>query len=119
MNKLPEWNELTGLQRQSTKALWGILCDAINKDTSQKSDVSYNVKVNIKNETDEPISNAEVTITGNGENYTSVTGSAGGCTIKNIKQGDYICIVTASDYIVFEEKLAILQDKTLNITLKK
>ena len=118
MNNLPEWNELTGLQRQSTRALWGILCDAINgvEDISVSS--TYNLKCSITDEEDKPIKDAQILLHGVGS-YSAVTGSAGGCTIKAVQSGKYSISIEAEDYKTLEDTVEIKGNSSLNFKLQK
>lgn len=62
-----------------------------------------NVSISIEDENDNPVSGATVSIGA----ISSVTGSAGGCTLQNVPVGTRIITVTAEDYETLTESVII------------
>ena len=60
-----------------------------------------NISISVKDDTGKGIGSASVTVSQNDSEvtYTGVTGSAGGCTIRNVPLGDYIISTDATGYI--------------------
>lgn len=65
------------------------------------------INVSVKNNLDEAIGNAIVTLTKGEETYSGKTGSAGGCTIKNVPFGTYNVLITAEDYVDEEQQFTV------------
>lgn len=69
-----------------------------------------------------PIEGATVTlIDSEKEEYTGTTGSAGGCTIKNVPEGTCTVTAEATGYTDYEDEDVEISDesKTLSITMTK
>lgn len=79
--------------------------------------VTHNISVSVTDGTD-PIENVDV-ILSNGENeYTGKTGSAGGCTISNVPEGEYEVVANATGYTEYTGTLTVDENTTtLSITL--
>lgn len=65
------------------------------------------INVSVKNSLDEAIGNAIVTLTKGEETYSGKTGSAGGCTIKNVPFGTYNVLITAEDYVDEKQQFTV------------
>lgn len=82
------------------------------------ANITHNIKVNVTNGTD-PIGNVSVTLTDSDNNeYSGKTGDAGGCNIKNVPEGQYNVVATASGYNEYTGTINVNEETTtLNITL--
>lgn len=68
----------------------------------------------------DPIEGATVTlIDSEEEEYTGTTGSAGGCTVKDVPEGTYTVTATATGYTDYEDEDVEISEesKTLSITM--
>lgn len=116
---LPQWKDLSPVERRSPRKMYEIIRAEINGDEN-KEPVFYRLNIHVKDENEVPIGSAIVTIIDSEDKkYTRTTGSAGGCTINEIPEGTYTVIAIADGYEDYEcsEELRINQTKTLNITM--
>ena len=75
------------------------------------------INVSVKNNLDEAIGNAIVTLTKGEETYSGKTGSAGGCTIKDVPFGTYNVLATADSYVDVEQQFTVeAENNNLMIT---
>lgn len=67
------------------------------------------------------IEGASVTLTDNEDNdYTGTTGSAGGCTLRNVPTGTYEVVATKNGYVDYESTLTVTNETTtLNIIMEE
>lgn len=70
---------------------------------TEETPETTNVSISIQDENDEPISGATVSI----GTVSSVTGSAGGCTLQNVPVGTRTITVTADNYETLTESVII------------
>ena len=89
----------------------------VNPETSNQepaSDVTRNINFLINDGTD-AIQGAVVTI----GNITGTTGSAGGCTLQNVSDGEHSVTVTAEGYTSKTETITVSEsDTTFTISLE-
>ena len=52
-----------------------------------------------------------------GKSYTGTTGSAGGCSVKDVEAGTYTVTVTKTGYTDYTSSVTVDKDATVNITL--
>lgn len=77
-----------------------------------------NISVCVKNNSGTALKDATVVLSKGNLEYTGTTGSAGGCTLRNVLLGDYDLTCTCENYNDFEDTLEVSADTTtLNITL--
>jgi lipopolysaccharide export system protein LptA len=79
------------------------------------------VSVHVTDGTD-AVASATVTITSiDGTEYTGTTGSAGGCTISNVPEGNYTVKATAENYNEYTASNIVIdsENTTLRITMTK
>lgn len=77
-----------------------------------------NISVCVKNNSGTALKDATVVLSKGNLEYTGTTGSAGGCTLRNVLLGDYDLTCTCENYNDFEDTLEVTADTTtLNITL--
>ena len=89
-------------------------------NNEENPETTGNVSVTVKDENNNPIPGVEVIIGDGitGIEYTSTTGSAGGCNITNIPIGDYEAIAIKEDYEQHNENITIVAgNNNLNIIL--
>ena len=78
------------------------------------------ISVTAKNTLDEPIENAIVTLIKDEDSYSGKTGTAGGCTIKNVPFGTYDVLATVDTYIDVEQQFTVeAENNNLIITFEK
>ena len=71
--------------------------------------VTVNISVHVKDSEDNGINGALVEIyQENNDPYTGTTGTAGGCTVRNVPIGDYSIRVSAEDYITSVDDLTVI-----------
>lgn len=80
--------------------------------------VTRDISVHVTDGTD-PLENVDVILEDAEENqYTGKTGSAGGCTIKDVPEGTYTVVATATGYTDYEGTFTVSENSTtLNVTL--
>lgn len=72
----------------------------------------------MKNNSGTGIKDARVVLSKGSLEYSGLTGSAGGCTLRNVLLGEYDVTCTCEGYTDFEDTLTVSADtNTLNITL--
>ena len=78
----------------------------------------YNIRVSVSDGTD-PLENVNVTLTDADDNeYNGKTGSAGGCTISNVPEGEYEVVASKTGYIEYTGTLTVNENNTsLNISM--
>lgn len=83
-----------------------------------ETSVTRNISVSVSDGTD-PLENVDVILEDAEENqYTGRTGSAGGCTIRNVPEGTYDVVATATGYQDYTGTLTVSEESTtLNVTL--
>lgn len=78
------------------------------------------ISVTAKNTLDEPIENAIVTLIKDENSYSGKTGTAGGCTIKDVPLGTYDVLATVDTYINVEQQFTVeAENNNLIITFEK
>ena len=76
------------------------------------------LKVTVKDELGNPVNQVNVTIRGNDNEYTGTTGTAGGCTLKNVLFGNYEIIALAEGYDDYEDTISVSTSEiNIDITL--
>lgn len=80
--------------------------------------VTRNISVSVTDGSN-PVSNVDVVLEDADENqYTSKTGSAGGCTISNVPEGSYSVMASKTGYTVYTGNITVSEENTtLSITL--
>ena len=83
-----------------------------------ENSVTRNVSVSVTDGTD-PLGNVDIILEDAEENqYTGRTGSAGGCTIRNVPEGTYNFVASATGYVDYTGTLTVSeQSHTLDIIL--
>lgn len=109
---LPEWNELSVKERRSIKALYERIRVEVNdggEESHEETPVTTkrNISVTV-NDGKDPVEGATVSI---GES-TGTTGSAGGCTLQNVVDGQQSISVTAEGYTSKTETITVSADNT-------
>lgn len=82
--------------------------------------IPENVKVSVTDSEANGVGSVHVTLeNGEGAEYSGVTGSAGGCTIKEVPPGDYTVSATASGYDDYVGSFTVSPDnRTLTIIME-
>lgn len=72
-----------------------------NPSEDEPTVIAADINVSVKDSEGNGIGGASVTVSqeGNNDAYSSSTGSAGGCTIKDVPLGDYVITTEATGYI--------------------
>lgn len=80
--------------------------------------VTRDISVSVTDGTD-PLENVDVILEDAEENqYTGKTGSAGGCTIKDVPEGTYNVVASATGYTDYEDTLTVTAETdTLEIEM--
>lgn len=107
---LPEWNELNVKERRNLRALYERIRAEINGEESQDDvplEKSRNISITVNDGTD-PVEGATVSI---GE-INGTTGSAGGCTLQNVADGEQSISVIAEGYTSKTETITVSEDNT-------
>ncbi len=104
------YNEITGSISVNDNTTYNAQLD--------RSIVSITGIVTDKN-TKLPISNATVTVTGNGKTYTATTDATGAYTINNVPTGDYTTKVTANGYDDLSGSINVKDNTTYNAELNR
>jgi len=80
---------------------------------------THNISVSVTDGTD-PIGNVDVTLSDGENEYTGKTGSAGGCTISNVPEGQYEVVASKSGYVDYESTLTVNSEtSSLSIVLEE
>ena len=89
----------------------------VHEDTPEITDT--NISVCVKDDSGTGIKDAKVTLSKGSLEYTGLTGSAGGCTLRNVLFGEYDLTCTCEGYGDFEDTFIVSKDTTsaLNIIL--
>lgn len=110
------WKDLSLREAWSKRERFNIIMDHINgkldgtsTNTPSTTDepkeetpvTTSNISISVKDDTGKGIGSASVTVSKEGSDvkYTGITGSAGGCTVRNVPLGDYIISTDAAGYI--------------------
>ena len=91
-----------------------------NDNTDEPTDtiIKKDISINVMDIDGNPISGAKVTVSNNDKEYTGNTGSAGGCTIRNVPLGDYTISTEKTGYIITEDDFTVTEDTdTVEIVL--
>ena len=76
------------------------------------------IKVCVKDTDDNPINNADVVLSKGTTEYTGTTGTAGGCTLRNVVLDTYSLTVSCTGYVTETDNITVTEDTTtLNIVL--
>lgn len=94
--------------------------DVEDDNDDEETVVLKELSVSVKNSFDEDVSNANIILTNNSQEFTGTTGTAGGCKITNLPLGNYTYIATAENYVDKNGEIEIIDgDNTLEIILDK
>lgn len=86
----------------------------------EEEPTTADINVSVKNSLNEAIENAIVTLIKGEESYSGKTGSAGGCTIKDVPFGTYNVIATAESYVDSEQQFTVeKENNNLMITFEE
>lgn len=78
---------------------------------------TYNISVSVTDGTD-PLENVDVTLSDGENEYSGRTGSAGGCTISNVPEGEYDVVASKTGYTEYAGTIAVSENNTnLAITM--
>lgn len=69
------------------------------------------ISVSVVDEDGNTVANADVSVYDKGEPYEGTTGTAGGCTIKNVPYGDYTIEAVADGYEFTVEQITVNQSE--------
>lgn len=69
------------------------------------------INVTVTDEDGKAVANADVSVYDKGEPYEGTTGTAGGCTIKNVPYGDYTIEAVAEGYDFTVEQITVNQSE--------
>ena len=91
----------------------------VHEDIPEITDI--NISVCVKDDSGTGIKDAKVTLSKGSLEYNGITGSAGGCTLRNVLFGEYDLTCTCEGYDDFEDTLTVSKDttSTLNIILEE
>jgi len=113
-----KWNDLKLSEKWSTRKRFNYIMNYIDstfKDTEPVVETG-DVIVLVTNNDNEKVANAKVTLTKDGEEYTGTTGTAGGCTIRNVPYGEYNVVTTAENYIDDTDTVTV-DGESVNLTI--
>ena len=92
--------------------------DNINENDDEEVVVLKDLSVSVKNSLDENVSNANIILTNNSQEFTGTTGTAGGCNITDFPLRHYTYSATAENYVDKNGEIEIIDgDNTLEIIL--
>lgn len=81
---------------------------------------TVDIKVCVKDTDGNPIKDAEVELTGDNNTYSGTTGTAGGCTLRDVEFGEYDYTVSGEGYESDEGTLTVTAASTTwNIILSE
>ena len=109
------WNDLTLVQKWDKAERFNYIMAYIDSkingdDEDEEPDdegSSGNIIVSVKNTDGESVANADVAVYASGEPYEATTGSAGGCTIRDVPYGDYTIEAVAEGYNFTVESITV------------
>lgn len=111
------WNDLSLREAWSKRERFNFIMNHINEKLGESSNTGSNtgpgdeeteapvttsdIRISVKDDAGKGIGSASVTVSQNGSEvtYTGVTGSAGGCTVRNVPLGNYVISADAEGYI--------------------
>jgi len=94
------------------------IMNEVENDTPNEEQLGT-VSVSVKDEEGKAIANADVSIYDKGEPYEGTTGSAGGCTIRDIPYGEYTIKAVAEGYDFTVETISIESEEvSIELILK-
>ena len=76
------------------------IAEAVEEETAEDAVVqTADITVSVTDEEGNPVQGARVILSNDEDDYVGNTGSAGGCTIKNVPLGDYTAETRAEEYL--------------------
>lgn len=103
------WNELKLDECWSEKQIYNKIMNSILGDESTSEETlqpvieeeleTSTISVSVVDSETNPINHATVTISDGTNNYSGTTGTAGGCTIKNVPFGEYEVVTNADGFV--------------------
>ena len=110
------WKDLSLREAWSKRERFNFIINHINEKLGESSNTGSNteapvddeppvttsdISISVKDNKGKGIGSASVTVSQNGSEvtYTGVTGSAGGCTVRNVPLGNYVISTDAEGYI--------------------
>ena len=107
-------------EKQRYNILMNYIIEKLNSNTTGGEDEQDSqlatISVTVKDKTGGPVANADVSIYDKGEPFEGTTGSAGGCTIKNVPYGAYTIEAVAEGYD-FTVDTRVVDKKELSVEL--
>lgn len=87
-----------------------------NQETPKTEDpevTTSNISVTVLDREDKPINGATVTVSKDSKEYTGNTGTAGGCTIRNVPLGDYVIETVKEGYVTSEDDFTVVAGENI------
>ena len=113
------WNKLKLDECWSKKQRFNIMMNYImdgetpSESTEEPTEEGQvgDISVSVVDEDGNTVANADVSVYDKGEPYEGTTGTAGGCTIKNVPYGDYTIEAVADGYEFTVEQITVNQSE--------
>lgn len=125
------WSKLKLNECWSEKQRYNILLNTINERINGKSPSNTSttntdtvsigeVIVSVIDDDNEGVGNVDVSLSNTVNEYSTRTGSKGGCTLKNVEFGEYTVTASCDGYATYEDTITVdSAEYVLNIVLVK
>lgn len=110
---LPEWNRLTVKERRKLPALYERIRQEVNGESEEEPPVEVpvtstrNISITVNDGTD-PVEGASVSI----DEISGTTGSAGGCTLQGVADGEQTIHVVATGFEEYSGTITVSENDT-------